>query len=329
MSLEYYSQRLLNPFRGIVNTVKYQSAEAVSTDGIVWDIYVSNDLLTEGLETNTRIQTSDIRYGKWSREHGLVRGPIFPSEDFKYLEHQGAVALSHLQLLHDKVPFLMQDIYEFWLLDQQNMPLALLDSAVHETDIDIDYKLEWRAGNLCRKSFTSNTFNNLITDNQFTDSAAEYLNGYINNKAANPPAAQWFKRENNGNGCGLAGINLAPELVTRELPDDAFPAYLLDQTSHDTTHQQLISEFLDWQAPWLLLLPTLNHDMRSHYEQSSLKHALVVEQQYRLYPEIIDQSIINTARVEAMLRNSQVGPEEEEEKVLSTFYLELNPSSME
>lgn len=329
MSLEYYSQRLLNPFRGIVNTVKYQSAEAVSTDGIVWDIYVSNDLLTEGLETNTRIQTSDIRYGKWSREQGLVRGPIFPSEDFKYLEHQGAVALRHVQLLHNKVPFPMLDNYELWLLDQQNMPLALLDSAVHQEDIETDCKIDWRAGNLCRKSFTSNTFINLIADNQFTDNAAEYLIDYINNKATNPPAAQWFKRENNGNGCGLAGINLAPELESRILGCETFPAYLLNHTAHDDTHQQLISDFLDWQAPWLLLLPTLKPAIRSHYEQLSLKQALIVEQQYKLYPEIIDQSTINTARVEAKFRNSQVMPEEEEEKVLSTFYLELNPSSAE
>ena len=38
MQFEYYSQRQLNPLRGIVNIVKYQSAEAVSTDGLVWKI---------------------------------------------------------------------------------------------------------------------------------------------------------------------------------------------------------------------------------------------------------------------------------------------------
>ena len=330
MSLEYYSQRLLNPFRGIVNIVKYQSAEAVSTDGNVWDIYVSNDLLREGLELNTKVQTSDIRYGKWSHEHGLVRGPLFPSDDFKYLEEQGAVALTHVQELHDKVPFPMLDNYELWLLDQQNMPLALLDSAVHQEDIETDCKIDWRAGNLCRKSFTSSIFTNSIADDYSTDNAAAYLTYYINSMTANPPVAQWFLRENNGNARGLAGINLAAELESRILGDETFPAYLLNHTAHDETHQQLVSDFLDWQAPWLLLLPTLKPASRSHYEQSSLKQALIVEQQYKLYPEIIDQSAINTARVEAKFRNSQVNPEEEEEeKVLSTFYLELNPSSAE
>jgi len=322
MQIEYYSQRLLNPFRGIVNTVKYQSAEAVSTDGLVWDIYVSNDLLREGLEAKARIQVSDIRYGKWSFEHGLIRGPLVPSDDFKYLEHQGAVALEHVQKLHGEVPFPLSDIFELWLLDQQNMPLALLDSVIHEEDIDTERNIAWHAGNFCRKSFTSHVFPDLFADNLSTSNAADYLTGYINSKAATPPAAQWFKRDNNGKARGLAGINLASELEARTLVDASFPVFLLNHTAHDTAHQQLISDFLNWQAPWLLLLPTLDPDTRSYYEQSALKQALIVEQQYRLYPEIIDNSVINTARVEAMFRNSQIQPEEEEEAILSTFYLE-------
>lgn len=38
MQIECYAQRLLNPFRGTMQVVKYASAEAVSTDGVHWDI---------------------------------------------------------------------------------------------------------------------------------------------------------------------------------------------------------------------------------------------------------------------------------------------------
>jgi len=69
-------------------------------------------------------------------------------------------------------------------------------------------------------------------------------------------------------------------------------------------------------------------ETRGSYELAARKQALVVEQQYRLYPEIVDMAAINTARVEARFRNSQLEPEEEE-NILSTWYLELNPSSME
>jgi len=48
-TLSSYSQRLLNPFRGSVNVIRYKSAEAVTTDGINWDIYVSNDDLIKDL----------------------------------------------------------------------------------------------------------------------------------------------------------------------------------------------------------------------------------------------------------------------------------------
>ena len=328
MDIEYYSQRLLNPFRGIVNTIKYQSAEAVSTDGLVWDIYVSNDLLTEGLETTSRIQTSDIRYGKWSLEHGLKRGPIYPSDDFKYLEHQGAIALEQVQKLHGEVPFPLSDNFELWLLDQQNMPFALIDSAIHQDDIDLERNISWRAGNCCRKSFSSSALPELATEELSSRNAAQYLTGYINSQTATPAAAQWFKRGEDGNACGITGINLPAEIESRTLPDTAFPALLLNHSAHDAAHQQLINDFLDWQAPWLLLLPTLDPASRCQYEQSARKQALVVEQQYKLYPQIIDMAAINAARVEALFRNSEIQPEEEE-KVLSTFYLELNPSSAE
>jgi len=329
MQFECYSQRQLNPFRGIVNVVKYQSAEAVSTDGLVWDIFVSNDLLREGLDPGTRVQTSDIRYGKWSIEHGLKRGPIYPSDDFKYLEHQGAVALEQVQKLHGEVPFPLSDIFELWLLDHQNMPLALLDSAVHQEDIEIEHTIAWRAGNLCKKSFTSGVLTQLFAETLPGKNTADYLTDYINSRSTAPPTAQWFRRESRGGATGLTGINLAPELEARTLPDDVFPVLLLNHTSHDTVHRQLISDFLDWQAPWLLLLPTLDPENRRHFERAARKQALLVEPQYRLYPELIDNSAINTARVEALFRHNEVQAAEEEEKNLSTFYLELYPISAE
>ena len=50
MSFQRYSQRLLNPFRGVVNCIRYRSAEAVTADGVRWDIYVSNEALLEDTE---------------------------------------------------------------------------------------------------------------------------------------------------------------------------------------------------------------------------------------------------------------------------------------
>ena len=328
MDIEFYAQRLLNPFRGIINVVKYQSAEAVSTDGINWDIYVSNDLLLEDLDTDKPIQTSDIRYGKWSCVNGLKRGPIYPSEDFKYLEHQGAIALDYIQKHHTEVPFPLADNFELWLLDRNQMPLALLDSAISRHDLDDERNLHWRAGNLCRKTFQASHWEDLFSPTTSSVNSADYLTQFVNGQASDPPTAQWFERDSAGNARGLFGINLDDKLQTRHLLAKAFPVSLLTTPETDTPHQQLIDEFLNWQAPWLLLLPSLDMETRGSYELAARKQALVVEQQYRLYPEIVDMAAINTARVEARFRNSQLEPEEEE-NILSTWYLELNPSSME
>lgn len=328
MNIAFYAQRLLNPYRGIINTVKYQSAEAVSTDGVNWDIYVSNDLLLEGLDTDSRVMTSDIRYGKWSLANGLKRGPLYPSDDFKYLEQQGAIVLDYIQQHHDKVPFSLTDNFELWLLDRDFMPLALLDSVTEHQDIDEERNLSWRAGNLCRKTFKTAILQELLSTNSAHDNAADYLTNFINKQTSDPPSAQWFERDPEGNAQGLLGINLSTDLQTRNLPAEVFPVALLNHPVTDALHHQLIDEFLNWQAPWLLLLPTLDQKTRNHYELSARNQALIVEQQYRLYPEIIDRAAINTARVEAVFRNSQVEPEEEED-ILSTWYLELNPSSME
>ena len=328
MHIEFYAQRLLNPFRGIINTVKYRSAEAVSTDGINWDIYVSNDLLLEGLDTDGRVQISDIRYGKWSMANGLKRGPLYPSDDFKYLEQQGAIVLNYVQKHHAEVPFPLADNYELWLLDHDHMPLALLDSETSRDELDIERNLSWCAGNLCRKTFKASILQALLSNSATIDNSADYLTNFVNNQASNPPSAQWFERDPAGNAQGLFGINLASTLHTRQLPAEVFPVALLNCPVTDAPHQQLIAEFFNWQAPWLLLLPTFDTETRGRYELAARKQALIVEQQYRLYPEIVDIAAINTARVEARFRNSQLEPEEEE-NILSTWYLELNPSSME
>jgi hypothetical protein len=89
MPIRCYAQRLLNPFRGVMNVIEYQAAEAVTLDGVQWDIYVRNAELVKDLAQAERVQTSDIRYGSWSAAQGLKRGPIQPSEDFLRMEHQG------------------------------------------------------------------------------------------------------------------------------------------------------------------------------------------------------------------------------------------------
>jgi hypothetical protein len=328
MSITRYTQRLLNPYRGVISCIRHESAEAVTRDGVRWDIYVSNDRLLAGMDTTQRVQTSDIRYGSWSAQTGLKRGPLVPSDDFKYLEHMGAIVYEHLLEVHDRIPFPLADRFELWLLDPQARPLALLDSAVRPEDMELNQAAEWRAGEDCRKTFTSAVAGGLLPESDDEGALAGYLARHVNAGAGSSPAAQWIERRPDGSGAGLAGINLAPGLIGRELDGSEFPSLPLVARTADAVHRQLYSDFQRWQAPWLLSLPGLEREVRARLEREAAARPLLVARQYRLYPEIIDATAIRAARVEAMLCQST--PQDREgDGVLSIDYIELHPSPTE
>jgi len=321
-----YSQRLLNPFRGTICCIQYQSAEAVTADGVKWDIYVSNEGLLAGLPGDRRTQVSDIRYGTWSVHSGLKRGPLYPSDDFRAMEDLGAIVYEHLLRAHNEVPFPFLDTHELWLLDRQARPLALLDSALTADGIDLGQSGNWTPGLNCRQSFTSHSIKQLGVNPEIAGASSDYLAGYINACATESPAAQIFRRNQDGTGTGLHGINLDSTHQHRVLPSAAFPQTLLEQHHHDQAHRQLISEFTAWQAPWLLLLSTLDTGTRHHYEQLARCQPVKLAQHYRLYPDIVDTAIIDAARVEVRLRQT-VPDSAPQQQTLSTFYMELNPEA--
>jgi hypothetical protein len=323
MPFRSYAQRLLNPFRGVMNIIECQGAEAVTTDGRHWDIYVRDTGLVEDIADGHKVQTSDIRYGRWSLKSGLKRGAIYPSDDFKVLEHRGALVYEYLLKHHNDVPFPIEDGMELWLLAEDELPLGLLDSALRKEDIELDRAIDWRAGRECRKHFRSPPLHDLLEKGQTEISAGDYLTQHINEWAGKLPQAQWFRRRSDGSGIGLSGINLETGLEGRRLPNAAFPTYFLREDACSAPHRQLIQDYLAWQAPHLLLLQNLDAAARRRFERLATSRALSVDQQYRLYPLIVDEAAINTARVEAALRRNEA-KEDEEEKAMATYYIELN-----
>jgi len=319
MTIHCYAQRLLNPFRGIMNVIEYQAAEAVSTDGVHWDIYVRNSELVKEMKNAHRVQISDIRYGRWSKQQGLKRGPIYPSEDFRILEQQGSMVLEYLLEHHEETPFTLQDQYELWLLDRDDQPMALLNSATREQDMSLDQLMDWRAGNECREEFH---YPGLEDFHSQQPNSGSYLTWYINQLTHATPRAEWFLRNSDGSGISKGGINLEHS-VARTLPASDFPDYVLKETGHDAKHTDMIKAFHQWLSPCLLLLE-LSQETRKRLENQARSRALSVEKHHRLYPEIIDATQINAACVEARLRKTSA-TETKKPDNLSTFYIELNP----
>jgi hypothetical protein len=197
-----------------------------------------------------------------------------------------------------------------------------LHSVLAEDEMRFDVAAKWHAGFAARERFTTGT---LIDPGEgASPNAGDYLTDYVNSLAGATPGAQWFRRESDGTGIGLAGIGMPPRYVGRRLEADEFPALLLADTGHDERHRRLIQEFHAWQAVWLLTLPALNPQQRERLEPHARRQAAIVEKQYRLYPVTIRQDLITAARVEAVLRRSAQHPVLADD-ALSVFYIELNP----
>ncbi|MFZ3174975.1 MAG: hypothetical protein WA146_08775 [Thiobacillus sp.] len=321
MQIECFAQRLLNPFRGAVHTIRFASAEAVTTDGIEWDIYVANDTLLDGLgRAGKRALISDIRYGHWSAEKGLKRGPLYPSDDFRRLEEMGAVVYEHLLRVHRDVPFRFRDPFELWLLDRNDQPLALLHSVRADSETDTRPPLDWRAGMAAQEQFRSAA----IADP--AEPAGVYLTRYVNSLASG--VAQWFRRSDDGDGLGLHTLKGGDELRGRVLDAEAFPPLFIATAGMDAAHARLVRDYHAWQAPWLLLLPHLKPATRSALEACACQQAELIEKHYRLYPAIIDRPALQTARVEAALLRSQPRMDKQDEE-MPMSYIELSVSADE
>ncbi|MFN3544642.1 MAG: hypothetical protein ACK4UX_07295 [Thiobacillus sp.] len=321
MQIECYAQRLLNPFRGVVHVIRYASAEAVTTDGIEWDIYVANDALLDGLgRAGKRAQISDIRYGHWSAEKGLKRGPLYPSEDFRRLEHMGAVVYEHLRRVHRDVPFPFRDQFELWLLDHDDRPLALLHSVRNDSETDTRPPLDWRAGIAAQERFQSTAIEGLA------EPAGVYLTRYVNSLASG--VAQWFRRSDDGAGLGLHTLKGGEALRGRVLEAEAFPPLFIATGNMDAAHTRLVHDYHAWQAPWMLLLPHLDEATRRAFEAAACQQAEMVEKHCRLYPAMIDRAALQAARVEAALVRNQPRPDKADD-VLPMYYIELNVSEGE
>lgn len=318
MQIESYAQRLLNPFRGVVHIIRYQSAEAVTTDGVEWDLYVANESLLDGLgRAGRRALISDIRYGHWSAERGLKRGPLYPSDDFRRLEEMGAVVYEHLLRVHREVPFAFRDQFELWLLDRHDRPLALLHSVCSDSETDTRPPLDWRAGIAAQELFNSTAVSGL------DEPAGVYLTRYVNSFASG--RAQWFRRSDDGAGLGLRTLPDEDCLHGRVLEAEAFPQLFIATAAMDAAHTRLVHDYHAWQAPWMLLLPHLDPATRTALEAGACQQAELIEKHCRLYPDVIDRPALQAARVEAALVRSQPRAHPGDD-AMPMFYIELNVS---
>ncbi|MBT3046098.1 MAG: hypothetical protein AB2728_15460 [Candidatus Thiodiazotropha sp.] len=274
MVTETYSRRLLSPFHGLQQVISVEGGIAESMDGWNWKLYVAD----ESIVSHTGL--SEIVYGSWNPYHGLSRSRIRGAMPSSIIEQMGDRLLQAVERHADSIPFASLDEFELWLLDEESgKPLALLDSALADDTLGFHDNPTWHPGGQAGRGFCSESGN------------AEDLIRLIKRASGKPSAAVWIKRKRDGTGSDQYGAHY---------PSRMFPALLLRERWEDIKQQQLVSDFLKWQAPWLLQLP-LNPETRVQLEEAAWDRPFETSRVYRLFPEIIDEKGLTTTRVKARM----------------------------
>lgn len=306
-----YSERILNPFRGVMNVISTGKADAVTIDGVNWDLYIHDNFGShlDDPEEFANIELPDIRYGDWCKKNGLRRAPVLPSYHYDEIQQAGEALMEAVIESAQKIPFSFNDNHELWLLDEENLqPLALIDSVCCENELYTPTTLLWKAGNRCRRYFNSN----VIPDVE-QETHADILNQLVNARAGNNPGAQWFLRKEDAYGLGMDVINIDNKYIGRSMSPRMFPRMFIEQQWDNDSECALFNEFINWLSPWLLLMDFLSDSQRKVFEKSARQHALLVDEMHLLYPKVIDEKNIKAARVEAALRKTVPSPEEPDE----------------
>lgn len=298
-----YSQRLVNPFRGILSVVETEDADAVSSDGVHWALYIHGE--TEDVRMSDGslrdVVLPDVKFGDWSARDGLKRSPVRNVADLDRLDAIGSHLLEAVKHAAGDIPFPLRDQDELWLLDREDRPLALLCVAVNEGERETPQSLHWRPGEIAKAHFVSD---HELVDAQAGRCAGQVVEDLINAAAGARPRAQWFWRSSDGSGAGQDGVAIDSAIMGRTLAASEFPPLLLGTAWATPCQRALLEDFLDWQAPWLLQLQHIGREARARLEQLAARRPGEVARCHRLYPEVIDADRLTAARVEAQLRGA-------------------------
>ena len=282
--IKAYSQRLMPPYSGQMQVVESDRARALTLDSDTWEIQFlhSTDNHSHGLKRSymrvATISNRDIKEKKFFASS---------TDDAELTESKtDERMLELLEFLHQAtLPFPAADKYEFWLLDnQEKKPLALIYTCItEEQKSSFPEQAEWAA--------LPDAVMPIARSEE--EKAQEYapinyqLERLIAARAGFNAKAQWFDRN-------IANSDMFPDLMIREDWEDPHSA-------------DLCQRYLKRQSPRLLMLHDLDADVRRQCEINAREHALEVERFYLLYPEIIDQALIDAVRVEAKLRSVTEG----------------------
>ncbi len=304
-----YGVLRLNPFQGVLQVVELGPARALSADGERWEIQVLCAQPEHTWRSPNRAEPvmRYFRFGGWSRLSGLRRVPVSPILDLDLLFGASSALTTALPQCIERLPFPRADRYELWLLDAEGLPFAMVASTTQDPLGTRTRSEPWAATARSDQGFRSERLVQRgipVRDGHDPRHHASLLERLVRESAGRPARSGWFERE--ADGCGVA---VQPESVPqgwepRRLTADAFPHLLLRENWPEPTQRDLVRDYLDWSAPYLLTLSGLGDDLRDRLEHAARARAMEVEALYRLYPRFLNTDLLKAIRVEARMRRT-------------------------
>lgn len=285
--IKTYSQRHLPPYYGQVQIAESARARALSIDGQSWEIQFLHAGHGGSACSNNSPQTIKHSYRRVAsishediRANRISCGPhADQNADERILELTDFLADICL-------PFPAADRFEYWLLDAEDQsPLALIFSCRDALQMQAyPSHPEWTALPAAVMPIEMSAH-----EKSYASAPVNYrLERLVAERAGARPRAKWFTRHASETG--------------------SFPPLMVKEDWQTQENADLCQRYLRRQSARLLMLHGLDQSLRRQLEINARAHALEVERFYPLYPDIIDQALIDAIRVEARLRRVSEGP---------------------
>jgi len=285
-SLRRYAIRRVNPFLGVVQVIESAAGRATITNGVTWlmEPLVAGIDDTWGSLNRSNVRDVYVSYGLWSDQEGLVKLRSAFRVDGPDVRHKARMLIQCVQDHLGELPFSLEDRHEYWLFERDNSrPIALLASAIPGDTLPSPLPKYWAAG-----------IGPDGTPGQHRYPGAGELEGLVRDRAGFNASRSWILRRGDG-----SGVSQASE---EPLSAESFPPFLFTEEWPEADQARLAKAFIEWTAPALLTLQHLRSGERERLEKNLRLQSQSVEHHWRLYPEIIDENRINTARVQCRLQ---------------------------
>ncbi len=267
--IKTFSKKLLPPYSGQVQVAESDTYRALTVDGQIWEIQYVN-------RSHVRVATLSSKEIKTYAENPALM-------EKEIVDDQIVDLLSFLADI--KLPFPATDKYEYWLLDAaEEKPLALIFSCTEPSQIE---KFPARADWTALPAAVMPVAKTEAEEKNQTPPVNYRLELLVSERAGPRRKAAWFNRDD---------------------ADSAdFPSCMVREDWLELDNQDLCRRYIERQAPRLLMLHGLAANVRQKLENQCKPNAMEVARFSNLYPEIIDQELINSLRVEARLRSATEG----------------------